>query len=380
MQVLEPKTSKSLECGARPPGLCQKEVFTIDSNAPISEQAPFLSCHTAYRISSVCSLGLLPFMRKQFASLAATLILPAWMGSTQAVRMEHQQLKNRWKESLEETSQEFDLEIKDQATINGMALFLNKAEKESFTQKAASEQKWVIRFNGNGQFYELSIEESLELANHLQANMLLFNYRGVGESQGRPVKAEDLVMDGEACVQYLLSKGVKEENILIYGLSLGGGVGTQVVKLHEKMGLINDRSFSSLSTVIRALLGSGFLAKLAPALGWELDSEKTFAEIKNKKMIVFHKNDGVIPYHQAALYKLYKQKIKTTNPQAVEKALHKGKMKDRLKAEFKPERVKLQARFTKRQGVLAHCYPIYTDKSFPKVQRFAREFFNKTKG
>lgn len=314
-------------------------------------------------------------IRHGLSKLVPKLILPALWGNTPEKKASVQRLKQAFQEAKPEKCQEFDLRIDKQNSINGMTLFLNPQEKQAFGDQTAKEQKWIIRFNGNNQWYEDWLNESLKFGKECQANVLVFNYRGVGESYGEVTKPEDLILDGEACVQYLLSKGVKEENILIYGQSLGGGVGTQVARIHDKVGMINDRSFGSLSKIVRAFTHSWLLAKLVTSLGWELDSAKAFAEMKNKKLIVFHKKDGVIPYHKASLYHVYKERIKAKNPDAFEKSLHKGKVKKRLKAEFKPRRVKLQEYITKGAELEAHNYAIYSDKGFREVQQFAREFF-----
>jgi alpha-beta hydrolase superfamily lysophospholipase len=52
----------------------------------------------------------------------------------------------------------------------------------------------------------------------------MFDYRGYGKSYGSIGKENDIYMDGEAAYQYILSRGTKPENIIIWGQSLGGAV------------------------------------------------------------------------------------------------------------------------------------------------------------
>lgn len=330
---------------------------------------------SVYAISSVCTLGILPLIRRKLANLVSNLIVPALINSTVGMKKENQQRKRFFQESYVEKCKEFDLHVNRTATINGMTLFLSEAEKKAFEQQQSAEQKWIVYFNGNGAFYEWALEQSQQLAEDCQANMLVFNYRGVGESRGQVTQPEDLIQDGEACIQYLLSKGVREENIVIYGHSLGGGVGTQVAKMHEKVGLINDRSFGSLSAAIHTITKSRLLAYLAVSLGWELDSVQAFEEMKNKKLIVWHKEDGVISYHKSALYKALKERIKTSNPSSAEESAHKGMLKKRLKAQYKPQGVKLQRKIAEWERYEAHNYEVCADTAFPKIQAFVRGFF-----
>jgi alpha/beta superfamily hydrolase len=88
----------------------------------------------------------------------------------------------------------------------------------------ASNQKWTLWLHGNGSFFEHSLESLTEFAEEVNCNLLTFNYRGVGKSQGVALTEFDLVVDARAFFEYLLSCGVLSGNILIYGFSLGGGV------------------------------------------------------------------------------------------------------------------------------------------------------------
>lgn len=347
---------------------------TIDKQIP-SEVPSNTLIGALYFTSSVCTLGIVPLIRHQLAKLVSSLILPSLMSSTHEMKEANRQIKLAFQAYYSERFKEFDLHINETAALNGMTLFLNGSEREAFEQKKAAEQKWIIYFNGNGAFYECALEQSLKLAEESQANILVFNYRGVGASRGEVSQPEDLIQDGEACIQYLLSKGVREESILIYGHSLGGGVGTQVARIHEKIGLVNDRSFASLSAAIHGITKSRFLANLAVSLGWELDSVQAFEKMANKKWIVWHKKDDVIPYHESSLYYALKEKIKALNPSFIKESVHKGKPKQRLQAEYKPQGAKLQRKIARLGIGEAHNYRVYTDKTFFKTKAFIRNFF-----
>jgi pimeloyl-ACP methyl ester carboxylesterase len=81
-------------------------------------------------------------------------------------------------------------------------------------------QKWIVYFNANGVIFELD-----QYATALRVNLLAVNYRGVGGSRSSPpLSGQDLVEDGVASVQYLLSKypNLKEQDIMLQGHSMGG--------------------------------------------------------------------------------------------------------------------------------------------------------------
>ena len=78
------------------------------------------------------------------------------------------------------------------------------------------------------------------------------------------------------------------------------------------------------------------------SLGWELDSVQGYEKIKASKLMVFHKEDAVMPYQKSSLYQVFKERIKMQNPAAVNKEEFKGSLKDRLENKNKPLRVKLK--------------------------------------
>lgn len=138
-------------------------------------------------------------------------------------------------------------------------------------------QRYIINFRGNGDYYEWHFEEMIADADALQAKVIGFNYRGVGDSSGRPKSQDDLVTDGIAQVQRLLRDGVTDENITLHGLSLGGAVASLVAKHFHDQGIrikiFNERSFSTLTNVvvgwIRSTDGTGHReSTLGKLFGW----------------------------------------------------------------------------------------------------------------
>lgn len=110
-------------------------------------------------------------------------------------------------------------------------------------------QTFIINFNCNFKVYEQSLVEMQENARDLQTNIIGFNYRNVGRSQGQVKFMRHLIVDGIAQVQRLLDQGVSPENITLNGLSIGGGIATGVAWYFHQQGktvnLFNDRSFAS---------------------------------------------------------------------------------------------------------------------------------------
>lgn len=171
----------------------------------------------------------------------------------------------------------------------------------------AHEQKWILKFGGNGEIYESGLLNTLGLSKDTGANYFIGNFRGVMRSEGRAKRAQDLILDGEAMLQYLFQKGVRPENILIHGHSLGGGVGTAVAARHPGVNVCNDRSFSSIKAVV-----GPFIGKLIER--WNFDSVKNYQAVTGKKFVIYSQGDGIIRYPASlhkALSRVSSEKVKT---------------------------------------------------------------------
>jgi len=129
--------------------------------------------------------------------------------------------------------------------------------------------KYLVHMNANGVVYEDRLLRAHNLQKALSArgwlcNMLVFNFRGVGHSTGRTLGAQSLVDDARAAIEYLLNKGVLEQDILVHGHSIGGAAAVVACAQLKRSGkthtpfVFADRTFDSLLEVVRDKLGGGF--------------------------------------------------------------------------------------------------------------------------
>lgn len=66
----------------------------------------------------------------------------------------------------------------------------------------------------------------------LGANILIYDYRGYGDSEGTPSEA-GLIADAEACLRYLRSRDdIDKDRIVAFGRSLGGAVSLALARNH----------------------------------------------------------------------------------------------------------------------------------------------------
>lgn len=119
---------------------------------------------------------------------------------------------------------------------------------------APNNQKYIINLVGNGASYEGIINEMKRDAKMLQAHVVGFNLRGVGQSTSKAKSKDDLVTDGIAQVQRLLDQGISPQNITLKGHSLGASIATLVTQHFHQLGkpinLFNSRSFSNITNIL----------------------------------------------------------------------------------------------------------------------------------
>ncbi len=82
-------------------------------------------------------------------------------------------------------------------------------------------------------------------------SVLLIDYRGFGKSEGKIQSETDLYLDGQAGYQWLINKGIKPENILIYGESIGSSPALDLANSEPVKGVILEGAFSSLQDMAK---------------------------------------------------------------------------------------------------------------------------------
>eukprot|EP00040_Diaphanoeca_grandis_P006684 m.38317 g.38317 ORF g.38317 m.38317 type:complete len:436 (+) comp17886_c0_seq1:211-1518(+) len=183
--------------------------------------------------------------------------------------------------------------------------------------------RWIVFFNGNAMLIEHNASELQILAHKLGANIVAFNYRGVGCSEGCPRNASDLVDDGTAVMDYLVQeRSVDPSRILIMGISLGGCVGACVraIPRFQHGPILVDRSFCDVFDVsihfgyniidmlvrnspswrpvlVAALhwIAQFLILPMLEVCGWSMRGAEHLRKVKGTVIVTYHPLDGVLP-------------------------------------------------------------------------------------
>ena len=239
-------------------------------------------------VTIICSVCYCIFKKKTFQELVAKLGLLALSANTKKldeIRTKH-------------IDNQISTTTSDGIELNGIKIDNGK-------------EKWIVALNGTTGTWEHNIDGLNRMSDHLNANVICFNYRGVGASKGYCKSSDELILDGIAMVKHLLDKGIKEEDIIIYGHSLGGGVGAQLMLHYKKIKFISDRSFASFKEAAVAFFWipvyRGIIANTLN-IWWKLDSYEAIKNQKDRTLIIVTHQDYIINFHASLYYAFTKRK------------------------------------------------------------------------
>lgn len=123
----------------------------------------------------------------------------------------------------------------------------------------------------------------------LGCGVLAIDYRGYGQSQGRPCET-GLYRDARAAYALALRLGVKPTRLLVHGHSLGGAVATQLAMEKPCAGLILESTFSSAPALGLLLVGPAALT-----MHTKYDTLSKVKQLKVPLLVIHGESDPLIP-------------------------------------------------------------------------------------
>ena len=133
---------------------------------------------------------------------------------------------------------------------------------------------------------------------------LIFDYRGYGTSEGKPSE-KGTYRDAQAAWAWLTEeRGVKPEDIIIFGRSLGAGVGTWLAVEHTPRALVVESAFTSVAD-----RGQELYPWLPVRLLCRLDynNRERIQQIACPVLVAHSPHDEIMPFrHGQELYEVAK--------------------------------------------------------------------------
>ena len=159
----------------------------------------------------------------------------------------------------------------------------------------AADSRGVVLFcHGNGGNISHRLE-LIALLRELGLSTFIFDYRGYGQSEGKP-NERGTYNDAEAAWQYLTERRqVRPDKIVVFGESLGGAVASYLARRHTPKALILQSTFTSFRD-----LAAKFYPYLPVRLLARFDYN-TIAHLRGVRcpvLVVHSRDDEMIPFGQ----------------------------------------------------------------------------------
>ena len=162
-----------------------------------------------------------------------------------------------------------------------------------------SKKPTLIYFHGNS--YDIG-ERAHRIERYINQGwgVLLVSWRGFSGNKGMPSE-KNLYIDAESAIKWILfSTSIKEEDIVLYGESLGAGVAIEMATRYSFKSLVLEAPFSSIFELAQQKY------KIYPAKYLVLDKFDNISKIKNilsPILIISGKKDEIVPHsHSIRLY------------------------------------------------------------------------------
>ena len=160
-----------------------------------------------------------------------------------------------------------------------------------FHEKDIKKYKTILYFHGNAG----SLENRIHKINHfkdMNINFLLIAWRGFSGNEGKPSE-EGLYKDAKSAVLWLKKKNFKEEDIILYGESLGTGVAVEVAQNKNYAGVILESPFTSM---VDAGKSNYPIFPIRLLLKDKYESDKKIKNIISPILIMHGEADKIVPF------------------------------------------------------------------------------------
>ena len=152
----------------------------------------------------------------------------------------------------------------------------------------------VVVCHGNAGNISHRLDRALFLQSRLRLDVLLFDYRGYGRSEGSPDEP-GTYRDARAAYDWLRSHGQAPERIVIFGESLGSAVALDLALSSPARALVLESPFTSIPDMARAVYP--FLP-VWPLVRTRYDNLAKVGRLRMPLLVLHGNRDDVVPFAQ----------------------------------------------------------------------------------
>jgi len=160
-----------------------------------------------------------------------------------------------------------------------------------YHKKNFKDFKTILFLHGNAG----SLENRIYKINHFQdinVNFIIISWRGFSGNKGKPTE-KGLYEDANSAIKWLNFNGIKNQEIIIYGESLGAGVAVEVAQNKNFAGVILESPFTSMIAAGKAKYS---LLPVKMLLKDKYESDKKIKNVKSPILIMHGMVDDIVPF------------------------------------------------------------------------------------
>ena len=158
-----------------------------------------------------------------------------------------------------------------------------------------SGRRVLLFFHGNAGNVSHRLERARLFSRELGFDIVLVDYRGYGESSGKPSEA-GLYADGETIYRCAADRGFRPEQIVLFGESLGSAVALETALRQPCAAVILETPFLSIPAMAKRIYP--FVPSFV--IRTRFDNESKIARLSTPKLIVAAERDDIVPPEHAS--------------------------------------------------------------------------------
>jgi len=170
-------------------------------------------------------------------------------------------------------------------------------------KKNNNDFKTILFLHGNAG----SLENRIHKINHfhnMNVNFLIIAWRGFSGNKGKPTE-KGLYEDAKSAIRWLNNNNIENQNIIIYGESLGTAIAVEIAQNKNFAGVILESPFTSMIDAgknVYPYIPVGLLLKD------KYESDKKIKNINSPILIMHGKVDNIVPFYMGKkMYELANQ-------------------------------------------------------------------------
>lgn len=135
--------------------------------------------------------------------------------------------------------------------------------------------------------------DNIRLLMEMKVNVLIFDYRGYGQSTGKPSE-KGIYIDTLSAYDYLVNnEKINPEKIVIFGRSLGAAAAIDVASKRKVKSVIIESAFLSTRHMARRM---GIFSLLSPFLPAHYNNLEKIAMVSVPKLLIHGTRDDIVPF------------------------------------------------------------------------------------